>query len=405
MSRSHPLPRSEIAGTEGVSRGINREIRIVTEFAAYAEASDAKLRELVRSVPGVLYRFRLEASGKMTMLFLSRPLESLWNITGAVQTSDFVIQPEDVDLLVQEIEISARDLTVFRWVGRALFGAEVRWLRAHSTPVALPDGSVEWRGIFLDATDEERRREEMDRMRAENVHRARLAMLGEFAATIGHEMNTPLGAILLLTEQIRARVENVASADESARTELLSRTESIGQIVQKLNLIISTLRLASRAGQAIEPKPASLKRVLEGALILVSERMAARGVELRRDFEARDDVELSVREADLLQVLLNLLKNAKDAARIAPRKIVSLDFEITDGIIAIQVVDSGSGIAPENFARIFDPYFTTKREEGTGLGLAISKRICDSNAWEIKIATEPGRTCFTLRVPRDLTNR
>ena len=103
----------------------------------------------------------------------------------------------------------------------------------------------------------------------------------------------------------------------------------------------------------------------------------------------------------LLQVLINILLNAKDAS---PRgAVVRMGNDVLDDQVVLTVTDHGSGIAPEHLPKIFDPFFTTKDvDKGTGLGLAISHGIVERHHGRIEVASEVGRgTSFRVVLPTD----
>jgi signal transduction histidine kinase len=101
----------------------------------------------------------------------------------------------------------------------------------------------------------------------------------------------------------------------------------------------------------------------------------------------------------LMQVLMNLVMNARDAVPEGGSIRISASAE-DDDYLMIEIEDSGEGIAPENLDRIFEPFFTTKEPgKGTGLGLAIAARLVDSFGGKITVESELGKTAFRVRLP------
>ena len=109
-----------------------------------------------------------------------------------------------------------------------------------------------------------------------------------------------------------------------------------------------------------------------------------------------DDTDAYVDPSQLAQVLWNLLRNAGQA--LGGSGTITLEAEVEDDAVRIDVVDDGPGIPAENLEKIFDPFFTTK-ESGTGFGLAIVNRIVEENGGTIICESSPDGTRFTLRLP------
>lgn len=131
---------------------------------------------------------------------------------------------------------------------------------------------------------------------------------------------------------------------------------------------------------------------------------AASIAETEIEFTSRIEPGLPTVSADavkLREVLLNLLKNARDALSQAscPHPSISLHAGIKDSFLSIAVTDNGCGIQPEQLATIFEPFITYKKD-GTGLGLSIARRIANAHGGSLTVSSEPGvQTVFTLTLP------
>jgi signal transduction histidine kinase len=152
------------------------------------------------------------------------------------------------------------------------------------------------------------------------------------------------------------------------------------------------------------PAPAAmaavdLRSAIDAALGLARVQSRFRGVEVALDLPP-DLPAVAADEHQLSQVFLNLLLNAGDATGGSGRVEIRARSE-REGV-AVEVRDTGPGIAPADLPRIFDPFFTTKDPgEGTGLGLAICHRILEAAGGDIQAANAPGGgACFTLRLRR-----
>ena len=225
-------------------------------------------------------------------------------------------------------------------------------------------------GVAVDLSEQR----SLDRRAA---HADKLASIGELAAGVAHEINTPLANIQLITESLRRRSQDPALL---ARLDTLTeQTEAAARIVRGL------LDFARRE----EPNPVELDltTVVHGAVEFLRGKQSA-DVVVEEEYPP-DPVPILGERGPLAQVVTNLLNNAYDAMHGVGsiRVSVSRRGEFAE----IEVVDSGPGIPMEVLPRIFEPFFTTKSDgEGTGLGLAICHGIVQSHRGAITVRNVPG---------------
>ncbi|HAA89778.1 MAG TPA: histidine kinase [Peptococcaceae bacterium] len=233
------------------------------------------------------------------------------------------------------------------------------------------------------------------KMQAQLLQTARLAALGEMAAGVAHELNTPL-AVILGNSQLLLR-------ECSLKEKQKSLLENIKNCAHRCKNIVQGLLAFSRQGQyAFEPL--SLNDVVRGALDLVSYHIETSNIELAVNLSK----ELPLIEGNgqqLEQVVVNLLLNAKEAIEVAKgerRKIeVVTGYDSETDCVFIRVSDTGCGIPSEKLLHIFDPFFTDKGNyRGTGLGLSVSHGIVHSHGGRIEVESEPGKgSVFTVKIP------
>lgn len=221
-------------------------------------------------------------------------------------------------------------------------------------------------------------------------HIEKLTNVGKIAAGMAHELNTPLGSIILSAEHIMEAVEDSDLAQEASR--IKSRAEHCSKVVKEL------LGYVRRDDQVL--KRFNLLHIVNKVSDLVSSDVKRRGIELAV-LEAEGDAMLECNENQIEQLLFNLIANASHA--IERNGKINISFKRDQLLHRIYIVlrDSGTGIAPENIPKIFDPFFTTKPgAQGTGLGLALCKKIVLEHGGDISVKSEVGvGTTFEVWMP------
>jgi signal transduction histidine kinase len=222
----------------------------------------------------------------------------------------------------------------------------------------------------------------------------KLASVGTLAAGVSHEINNPMSVITGKVQILRYRVQDGDRTDK-----LLAELDVIEKHAKRVTQITAGLLQFSRESP-FELRPVDVALLLREAADLVRVPFRAAQVELQcepRPLPAGFELRGSANH--LLQVLINMLLNAKDAS--PERSVVTLDAQAADGELVLRVRDHGSGIAAEHLPKIFDPFFTTKDvDRGTGLGLAISHGIVERHHGRIEVDSELGRgTTFRIVLP------
>jgi len=269
--------------------------------------------------------------------------------------------------------------------------------------VHLTRAEGETLGSFLIAHDR------TDQHRAERLrHRSqRLESLGVLAAGIAHEINNPLAFVrgnLAHLERLAGLVAKRLDAYEPGEADELREMgeviwETQGGADRISRIVDATRRLSREPGAARES--VDLNAVADEALHMAALH-SNRGVEVETHF-TRSAPRVHGSAAQLGQVILNLLINAKQAARSEQAGRIRLETELRDGWVEVRVHDDGPGVSPELRERVFDPFYTTKGpDEGTGLGLAIAFDIAEDHGGELDVGESAlGGACFTLRLPAE----
>jgi two-component system NtrC family sensor kinase len=253
-------------------------------------------------------------------------------------------------------------------------------------PLKRPDSSVHTGALVVleDVTGRVRLEEQLQQ-------REKLSSIGLLAAGVAHEINTPLTGVSSYTQMLLAML-----ADTDPKHALLQK---IRRQTDRATGIVNNLLNFSRTGGVTDFAEVELNRVLDDTLQLLEIQLRHNRIEVVREY-GPDVPRVFANGGQLQQVFTNLLLNARDAIPDGGRITLRTRAE-GDDAVAVEVEDTGIGIAPENVARIYDPFFTTKGVGmGTGLGLAVSYGIVQEHSGHIAVQSAPGRgTTFRITLP------
>jgi len=273
-----------------------------------------------------------------------------------------------------------------------------RWFLLRAEPLCNEPGRVVcWYGISTDIDDRKRAEEALLEAQDKLARTGRTQALAQLAATIAHEVNQPLTAIVTNANFSLRQLANPVPNHEELREAL---TE-VAKDANRASAVISHIR-----GLLVkEPAPrreVDINDIVQQVVALLRNELTRNRVLVSPDLTP----ELLLVQADpiqLQQVLINLLMNAVEAMQENPeqrRKILIKTARHADGVW-VQVQDSGPGIAPSTRARIFEPFFSTK-SEGIGMGLSISHSIIESHGGQLQASMpERGGATFEFTLPTD----
>ena len=225
----------------------------------------------------------------------------------------------------------------------------------------------------------------LDRSREQVVRAGKLAVVGELAAVMVHEIRTPM-SIVRSSAQLLARHTTLGERERELIGFILSETDRLNPLV---NMLLECAR-----PKAPDFRPHDVHAIVDSVLNLIGSRAEVAGVHLERDLDAQGVVFVCDRE-QMMQVLLNLVLNALEFVSSGGRVTVSTYLEA--GALWLCVADDGPGVPPEIREHIFDPFFT-RRQGGIGLGLTIVQQIVQVHGGEINISESAwGGAAFNLR--------
>jgi len=222
----------------------------------------------------------------------------------------------------------------------------------------------------------------------ELARRESLAAVGEFAASLSHEIRNPLASIRLDLQRVQEKLDH----GSSLHTPL---ARALGE-VDRLNRTVSAALRVARSGQVALDR-VDLLRPLDAAVHAAGAELAQRGATLGVELPNEPAMFVEGNAAALEQLFLNLLLNAAQATSEGGRVTVTVRRD--SAVIETVVRDTGVGIAPGDLARVFEPFFTT-RPDGTGLGLAVVRGVAAAHRGEATIESTPGvGTAVRVRIP------
>ena len=241
--------------------------------------------------------------------------------------------------------------------------------------------------VFRDVTAE-RRSEEILRKTD------KLAAAARLAATVAHEINNPLAAVVNLIYIAK----NTPGAPASLVQHLTMAEHELERVTHSTRQTLGFYRESSL------PEPVDIATLVDSVLKLYSNKLAAKNITVQRALNGCEPIVGIVGE--LRQAISNLIANAIDAVDHNGTILVSAQSNSMgqDRIVEVSVVDDGPGIDDENIGRLFEPFFTTKKDVGTGLGLWATKTIVERHGGRIAVhPRHPGNgargAAFTIQLP------
>ena len=233
----------------------------------------------------------------------------------------------------------------------------------------------------------------IERQRIEYQHLAgkteKLSSLGRLAAGIAHEINNPLGGILLYGTNLIKKTPKEGPLHEGLEV-IINETMRCKHIIQDL-LEFSRDRPPSKA-------MANINNIIEKTLSILENEFRLKHILIKRNL-LKEMPEIFLDASQLEQVFVNLLINAIEATQVGGAVSIRSHLGPEREWVRVEIADTGCGIAPEHLAKIFEPFFSTK-PKGTGLGLAVSYGIVQNHQGTIWATSQLGQgTCFTVELP------
>ncbi len=323
---------------------------------------------------------RIESwNAQMEVMYALPRWQTLTQPLKAIFPAEFV---EEFDRMRQDAGI--RNLYKFRMKTPA---GEVRTVNVAVAPLVTRKFQVIGRLVIMDDITER-----VD-LEVQLSQADKLSSIGLLAAGVAHEVNTPLAVISSYTQMLSKQLQG--DPQKSGLLEKITR-----QTFRASEIVNNLLNFSRTSGSEIGD--VNVNKVIADTLALLEHQFKIAKVEVQNAFEPKLPP-IQGNAGRLQQVFLNLFLNAKDAMPGGGTLRVST---LNGESVSVSVSDTGTGIAPENIQRIYDPFFTTKtspregQARGTGLGLSVTYGIIQEHAGKIRVESHPGAgTTFTLDFP------
>lgn len=246
-------------------------------------------------------------------------------------------------------------------------------------------------GFFHDLRDELRMKEELEKTRVQLLQAEKMASLGKLAAGVAHQLNNPLGGIILFAKLIMEEYELEGGIQEDLQR-ILKDAERCRDTVREL------LEFARQTRQFM--RPYDINDAISRTLFLLENQPLFQNIDIENDLAASLPL-LHVDIQQLNHVFMNIILNAAEAME-GSGKLAVITYRLPERKrVRIEISDTGPGIPEDVLPRIFEPFFTTKEEgKGTGLGLSLVYGIIENHSGTITARNNPdGGTTFIIELP------
>jgi PAS domain S-box-containing protein len=297
------------------------------------------------------------------------------------------VHPDDRAGVQQTVDSATRDGKDFNHEYRLLLpDGSVKHVHATAHAVTNESGVIEFVGAVTDVTARKRAEEKLHEAQAELAHVARVTALGELAASIAHEVNQPLAAVVANAAACQRWLARTPPDLEEVRSTVQSIIKDgnrAGEVIQRVRGLVN---------KTVDQKvPLDINEVVNEVITLLHHELASHRISLRMELAPALSPVIGDR-IQLQQVVLNLVINGMEAMQPVAegqRELVIQTNENAARQLVVTVRDCGVGLAAENADRLFDAFFTTK-SGGMGMGLSICRSIVEAHGGRLSASANAG---------------
>lgn len=364
--------------------GVSRDISKKKRYENLVQEAKSELKAMIQPQQGVIIEvekrgdafFYTSCEGPLVKQFDLTPEE----VVG--KRPQDLFPPDMTETIVEQYELcwGKKEKIFYEWSGQTEKN-EFCWL-AILTPILEENGEIV--SFIIYAIDTlERKKAEESLMKAE-----KLALIGELAAGIGHEIRNPLTSIRGFIKFMR---QNKNGIKEEFFDVIETELESLNQIAGELMILAKP--------QVVQFENNDLVSLLNEVAFLLEPEAATNTVRIIKNYQCRQAFVYGEKH-QLKQVFINMMKNAIDAMQEQPYGKLIIECEQTESKNVVKIKDNGCGIPSQFLANIGEPFYTTK-EKGTGLGLMVSYRIIKNHKGSIVCESEEEKgTTFIISFPK-----
>jgi PAS domain S-box-containing protein len=305
-------------------------------------------------------------------------------------TFDMVLQrahPEDRAFVEQAIDCAIRDGKDLDYEHRLLMpDGSVKYVHVVAHAVRDQADQLEFVGAVVDITATKQAEEKLHTARMELAHVTRVATLGELTASIAHEVNQPLAAVVANADAalrwLNREIPDLAAARRSVEW-VISDSYRASEVIRHVRA------LANKTD--VEKAPLDFNQVVKDAIVLIQRELTSQRISLRAEL-APARLAVFGDRIQLQQVIINLLINGIEAMQPVsgrPRELVIRSGQDQSSQVCLSVTDCGLGISAENVNRLFNAFFTTKTN-GLGMGLSICRSIVEAHGGRLSASSNEG---------------
>jgi PAS domain S-box-containing protein len=394
LSRAEPLRASD--GTLLQWVGVNLDIEELMRAQEALRESERIARSAIDGIAGLVAVMApngdVETVNRQVFEYFGRSLEELknWGTSDAVHPEDL---PRGIEMFTRAV---ASGIPYHYDQRLRRFDGEYRWFDIHGLPIRDDSGRVaRWYVLLTEIEDRTRALARLEQMQSDFAHMNRVSMMGELAASLSHEITQPIASARNNARAAQNFLDmqppDLSEVREALRC-VVGDTDRAGDIVDRIR---DHIKKTSPRKEHFD-----LNEAINEVLVLGRSAIIKNGVSVQTRL-SEGLFPIHCDRVQLQQVILNLILNAAEAmgsVEAEPRDLLISTEQNHTGVL-VAVHDSGPGIHPDHFERVFNSFYTTK-PSGTGMGLSICRSIIDAHGGRLWAeANEPRGTIFQFTLP------